>query len=103
MATESQNPKCLVCGHPQVQIGRSNPDGTATFRCMLHGGRYVQTKKIVQSRWPKAKAVKYPHDGTWHIGDGYGGFESDLGSADTEAGAWAAAYESENARKAFSR
>lgn len=61
-------------------------------------------KKIVKSRWPRAYAVNYAArsgGNDWHIGDGYGGYESDLGSGDTESAAWEAAYNSEHERRPF--
>ena len=58
--------------------------------------------RLVRTRWPKAYAIQYPHDKTWHIGDGYGGYETDLGSGDTRDAAWQDAYRQENERKAFS-
>jgi hypothetical protein len=61
----------------------------------------MMSKAAVKSRWPKAYAVRYPHDGVWHIGDGYGGYECDLGSGPTAEAAWADAYKQENERELF--
>ena len=61
----------------------------------------MNNKELVKSRWPKSYAVLYPHDGTWHIGDGYGGYECDLGSGPTAKDAWEDAYKQENERESF--
>lgn len=54
MKTTSSNPKCIACGYPMVQIGRNNPDGSATFRCNVHGAPWLQAKHLVREQHPNA-------------------------------------------------
>lgn len=61
----------------------------------------LAARKALRVHWPKAHANFYPYNGTWHIGDGYGGYECDLGSGTTINEAWIEAARLEVERKAY--